>query len=434
MGVSPPPGEGPALKVKLPYGNTSVSLCVPDDAVIIRAGDEAPLADEEAAFQRAIRNPVGSVPLAEYLVRGAETCIVTSDKTRPTPNARLLPWILDVLSRADIEHPTVLVGTGTHEGGSPQEIRALVGEEAWRRCRVLVHDARRREDLVLVGHTSSGTPVWVNRHYVSATNRLVVGFIEPHFFAGFSGGPKGVMPAVAGMDTILELHRPELIAHPRTTWGVLDGNPVQEEIAEAALMAGKFFLVNVTLNRQRCLTGIYAGDPIQAHRAGCEHAARSSLVEVEGWFDLVITSNAGYPLDQNLYQAVKGMSAAASICRIGGSILVVAACQAGLPAGGEFERMLLAAEGPRQLLAEILAPGYRRPDSWEAQVMCQILVKHRLMLYSELDPELVRRAFLEPVEDPDGAVASQLQSLGEGARVAVLVDGPLAVPVRRAGE
>jgi nickel-dependent lactate racemase len=303
----------------------------------------------------------------------------------------------------------------------------MVGRGVLARYRVINHTAHDPDSLEVVGALPDGPPLALNRDYVRADRRIILGFIEPHFMAGFSGGYKAVFPGVAGIDAIMHYHRAAVIADPRSTWGVLDGNPTQEQVRAAGAVLPVDFCVNVTLNREHAITGFFCGETLAAHAAGCAFARRTAMVACTRRYAVVITTNGGYPLDQNLYQAVKGMSAAAQIARDGAAILCAARCNDGFPDHGNFRKLLFDHDSPGALLRTILAPGFSLYDQWEAQLLAMIRQRCRVLLYSELPPGDVRRAHLEPVaalqETLDALVADT-----PGEEVAVLPEGPMTIP------
>ena len=263
---------------------------------------------------------------------------------------------------------------------------------------------------------------------MDASVRILTGFIEPHLFAGFSGGPKAVLPGIADVESILDNHGAAMIAHPRATWAVTQGNPLWEEMLSVALSTAPHFLLNVTLNQERQITGVYAGGLVEAHRAGLEAARRATLRSVAAPFDIVIASNSGYPLDVNLYQSVKGMSVASQIVRPGGDIIVVAECWDGIPSHGEYKRLLWEADSPRQLLDRVMAPGFRCHDQWEAQLQAQIQSKARVHVYAGgLSDDELRNALVIPCRSVEGTVA-EIRSRRPDASIAILPDGPQTVP------
>jgi nickel-dependent lactate racemase len=279
-----------------------------------------------------------------------------------------------------------------------------------------------------MGSTADGTPAWINRHLVEADVRIITGFIEPHFFAGFSGGPKGIMPGVAGLETVISNHSARNIADPASTFGITDGNPIWEEMRDIALRVGPSFLLNVALNEQRQITGVFAGDLLPAHRAGCAFVKASAMKGVKAPFDLVITTNSGYPLDLNLYQAVKGMSAGARVLKPGCTLLLACECRQGVPSGSSFERLLRESKSPEEILVRLATPGFVQPEQWQAQIQALIQRKARVLLYSSLPEEQVRAAHLTPCHDIAAFVEEFLAARGQSARIGVLPQGPLTIP------
>ena len=304
----------------------------------------------------------------------------------------------------------------------------MLGAEVVETVRVVNHSAFDDATLTHLGRTSYGGEIWVNDDYLRADVRIATGFVEPHFFAGFSGGPKGIVPGVAGIKTIMHLHNAQMIGDPRSTWGRLEGNPVQGEIREAVAMAPPHFMVNVAINTRRQITALWAGHYVEAHEVACRFVAEHATRAVEGPFDIVITTNSGYPLDQNLYQAVKGMSAAARIVRPGGAIIAAAECCDGLPSHGNYRQLLQMRRTPHELLEMIEAPGFALYDQWQAQSQALVQRNAEVYLYSSLDPATVRDAMLTPIDDIGATLAALLDRYGLGARVAVLPEGPQTVP------
>jgi nickel-dependent lactate racemase len=270
--------------------------------------------------------------------------------------------------------------------------------------------------------------VLLNRDYAEADRRIVLGFIEPHFMAGFSGGLKGIFPAVADVASIVRYHGAPVIADARSTWGVIDGNPTQRIIRDYGALLPVDFCVNVTLNRDREITRFFCGEPIAAHDAGCAFSREIAMIRCDAPFAIVVTTNSGHPLDQNLYQSVKGMSAAAQIVTDGGLIVQASRCNDGFPAHGNFRELLFEHSSPRALLDAILAPGHSRFDQWEAQVLAQLRLRTRIALHSELADDDVRRAHLEPVHDIAACVSAELRAIGNDAAIAVLPEGPMTIP------
>ena len=418
------------MRLKLAYGRDGLWVDLPDQNVtVVEPRFVAGLPDEEDAIVQSLRRPLGSPPLRE-LVRSDDTvAILFSDITRPTPNDRLLPPLLAELNHVPRERITLINATGAHRANTDEELRGMLGDAIVDGYRIAQHNAQNRDSLVNLGRTRFGHEILVNRAYAEATVKILTGFIEPHFFAGFSGGPKAVLPGVAGARLVLENHSAGMLDDHRATWGVTEGNPVWEEMLEVALKTAPTFLLNVTLNRERAITGVYAGDLRAAHRAGASAIRQTAMVPVDASFDIVITSNSGYPLDLNLYQAVKGMSAAAQVVREGGSIIVAAECWDGIPDHGEYKNILHMAPSPHALLEVLRQPGFLMVDQWEAQLQAQIQCRAEVYVKSRyLSDDEIRGALLEPCQQIEETLAELLARYGPDARICVLPEGPQTIP------
>ena len=417
------------MKTRLQYGREGLTVEIPSGNVTViapRHVEELP--DEAESFRRAVRDPIGTGPLREAVRATDRVAVVIPDITRPLPTDRLLPWLFQELGHVPPERFVIVNGTGSHRANTPEELAGMVGREVFARYRVVNHDAHDPSTLAPAGRSPDGQPVLMNREYVEADRRIVMGFVEPHFMAGFSGGYKGIFPAVADIASIMRYHDARTIGDPRSTWGVLEGNPTQALIRASGALLPVDFCVNVTLNRDRGITRYFCGEVRAAHEAGCAFSKSTAMVPCPHPFPVVVTTNSGYPLDQNLYQAVKGMSAAAQVVAEGGYIAAASRCNDGFPAHGNFRKLLFEHESPRALLATICAPGFSMYDQWEAQLLALIRLKARVGLYSEIRPEEVARAHLEPLDDVGAAVARELARLGADAPVAVLPEGPMTIP------
>jgi nickel-dependent lactate racemase len=413
------------MEVALAYGRNGLEVSVPDDAVVVDPLRRPGLADQEGAVVAALRAPAAGPPLAELIEPGRRVAVVFPDVTRPMPNRTVLPPLLAELETAgaDPADTVLLCATGTHRPATRDELVELLGADIVARYAVENHVAT-SSDHVRVGDVD-GAPILLERRYVEADLRIVTGFVEPHFFAGFSGGPKAVCPGLAALETVLEAHSPARIADPRATWAVLEGNPVHEFVRAAAALDPPEFAVDVAINDTHELTAVFAGTPEASHRAACAFVRETAMERVDGLFDVVVSTNGGYPLDRNLYQAVKGMAAAELVVRPGGTIVMAAACADGVPAEGRFGSLLAEAASPRDLMRT------DRPsalDRWQVQVLGRVLGRARVDLYSDgLEEAEVRSAFLEPVASPTAAVEAALRAAPSAARVCVLPHGPLTI-------
>lgn len=417
------------MKVQLAYGRGHLPIEFPENrTTVITPSETAGLPDERAAILNALGNPIGSRPLKEIIRPGDKVCISFTDITRATPNDRIIPWLLEYLTDVPREDITLLNQLGTHRPNTQAELESMLTPAVVRDYRVINHEPENPAALVQVGTTRDGTPAWLNRQIVEADVRIITGFIEPHFFAGFSGGIKGICPGTAGLQTVMSNHGAHNIGDPNATFGVNQGNPLWEELRDIALRAGPSFVLNVTLNEQRRITNVFAGDILKAHKAGTEFVRQSAMQKVAAPFDVVVTTNSGYPLDMNLYQGVKGMSAGARIIKPGGTLILACECQEGVPANSPMDQLLRSAASPEEILAMLASPGFRRPEQWQAQIQALVQRKARVLVYSSLPDEVVRACHLTPCHDISAEVEKCLAKLGPEARVAVLPQGPLTIP------
>jgi nickel-dependent lactate racemase len=419
----------PGVRIRLQYGLTGLEVEIPSRNVeVVAPRFVAGLPDEAVAFREAVQAPIGVRPLREVVKASERLAVVIPDITRPLPSDRLLPWLFAELSHVPASNVVILNGTGTHRANTPEELARMVGPGVFNRYRVVNHDACDPTRLAHAGHSHDGAPVLLNREYVEADRRIVLGFIEPHLMAGFSGGYKGIFPALGDLASIMRYHDAKTIGDPRSTWGVLDGNPTQETVRANGALLPVDFCVNVTLNRRREITRFFCGEILAAHEAGCAFSRATAMVACPRPFPIVVTTNSGYPLDQNLYQTVKGMSAAAQIVSEGGFIPTASRCNDGFPDHGNFKKLLFSHDSPQAILETICAAGFSMHDQWEAQELALVRAKARVALYSEIPPDDVRRAHLEPISDIAAAIDEELARVGRDAPIAVLPEGPMTIP------
>lgn len=421
------------MEIDLAYGEQGLTLRLPEriarQTVVVEPRYLPGLPDQQGAIQSALREPIGASPLGQLARRDQRAVVVFSDLTRPVPNRTIFPPLLAELADIPDNQITLLNGTGLHRPNTPAELEWMLGGDIVGRYRVVNHDAHDSANLVQVGTTRFGTEIWLNRHYFEADLRIVVGFIEPHFFAGFSGGPKGIIPGVAGEATIVHNHGARMIGHPRARWSVTRGNPIHEDHRAGVALAPPHFLVNVATNRDKAVTAVFAGDYLLAHERGCAFVRDAAMQPVPHRFPIVVTTNSGYPLDLNLYQAVKGMAAAEEIVAPGGAIVMAAECREGT-GHGDFARLLELAPTPAEILARIEQdPEFRVLDQWQVQILTRILTNHRVYLHSDrLSPSEIRRAHLEPAESLESTIAQLLDEFGPDSPICVLPQGPLTIP------
>jgi nickel-dependent lactate racemase len=419
------------MQVDLPYGRGHLTVRFPPGRTdVVSAPRTQALADPRAAVRAALRAPGHGAPLRELVRPGATVAISMCDGTRPQPRHIVIPAILDELEGiVRVEDVVVLVATGTHRGNSPEEIDRMLGGVP-PGLTVVNHDARDPSALTWLGTHGNGVPVWLNRLWVEADFRITTGFVEPHFFAGFSGGPKLVAPGLAGLETVLTLHDAARIGHPEARWGVVEGNPVHDDIRAVVAAVGEVdFALDVLLDADQRIIRVHAGSLFDMHAVAREDCRRTAMRSVPRPYPVVVTTNAGYPLDQNLYQCVKGMSAAAQVVQPGGTIVLAAACEDGFPDHGSFREVLSSAASPAALLDTIAARGSTVPDQWQVQVQARLQVRARVLVHTDgLDDDALASAHLGVTHDVSGTVDECLSSAGADARVCVLPDGPTTVP------
>ena len=418
-------------QIELAYGRTGLSVDVSSDADIIEPRYSPGLADEPSAIRSAVRSPTTGAPLRDRVPRGASVGISVCDVTRPFPGRRVLPVLVDELQSCGAGPITIFVATGTHRACTTVELEQMLGPDLPRFCQVIQHDAfdasRHRQVGTVLG---TKTPALVESAFLDQAVRITTGFIEPHFFAGFSGGPKMVAPGLAALETVLDLHSAARIAHRCATWGILEGNPVHDAVRAIAAQVGVSFNLDVTLNRDHAITNVFSGDLFSSHAAGCDYARSTAMAAVPEAYDVVLTTNSGYPLDQNLYQSVKGMSAAAQIVKPGGSIIIASECSDGLPAHGGYKDLLRQAINPEAFLERLFEPDFSSVhDQWQVQVQAQIQRKAHVFVKADgLSADQVRGAWFEPVGDVAACVRARLAAAGAGAKFAVLPQGPQTIP------
>ena len=414
--------------IQIPFGKGFQTLHVPEErlrAVISpKHGEEAP-GDASAIVQAALEAPIASPRLKEIAADKNKILVITSDHTRPVPSRVTMPLLLkEIRSGNPQAQITILIATGMHRDTTPAEMNARFGEEIVRNEKIVVHHARNDAEMAYFGVLPSGGELWLN-HLVKEADLVVSeGFIEPHFFAGFSGGRKSILPGVAAARSVRYNHNATFIASPKARQGILDGNPIHKDMAWAAQAAGLRFILNVTLNEKKEVTAAFAGDPIEAHRQGCEKCLEHSRVEPVV-SDIAITSNGGYPLDQNLYQSVKGMTAAEKCVRQGGRLILCAEVSDGH--GGEaFYRWFADRQSAEEVEKDILDVRNEdtEEDQWMAQILARIMRRASIIYVTgEKNRKLVEDMHMTWAPDADTALKMATDALGENAGVTVIPDG-----------
>ncbi|SVC46232.1 uncharacterized protein METZ01_LOCUS299086, partial [marine metagenome] len=366
------------MKIELAYGKRGLTIDLPGDQTSIIEPQFIPgLPDELGAIRAALRNPIGTLPLRKSIEPGQNIGISVCDITRPMPSKIILPVILNELKHIHPSNITIFIATGTHRKNTHSELLSMLGEQPMGGgYNIVNHDAFNRDNLTEIGVTKKNIPILLNSDWIKKDFKITTGFVEPHFFAGFSGGPKMIAPGLAGFETIMKLHDSDMISNPNSKWGITHGNPIHDSIREIATLFPSDFTLDVTINKHRKITSVYAGEMFQVHKAACEFAHFTAMREVPEPFDIVVTTNSGYPLDMNLYQAVKGMSAAHQIVKKDGSIICAAECSDGIPNHGSYGEILKSQASPQSLIDMIESSDYQKHDQWQVQIQASIQMEN----------------------------------------------------------
>ena len=421
--------------IKIPYYTSSLDLHIEEEnleALITAKTDEYVATKSEAELvEEALANPIGTPRLCELAKGKNKVVIVTSDHTRAVPSKLTLPILLKEIRsgnpNADI---TILIATGLHRATTEAEQRRMFGDVIVDNEKIAVNDAFKDDDFAYVKTLPSDAELWVNKIALECDLLVTEGFIEPHFFAGFSGGRKSILPGICNAATVNENHSYKAISSPYSTTGVLEHNPIHEDMVCAARAVNVQFILNVALNGEKKVIAAFAGDLEEAHATGVKFVRElAQCPSVTG--DIVITSNGGYPLDQNLYQSPKAVATAEACCKEGGVIIMCASCFDGM-GGTHFEKLIV--RGTVDEIDEFLSkipPKETIAEQWCAQIYSRILKKHKIILVTTyLDHEMVRKANMIPASSPDEALAMAYEMMGKDARVVVIPDGVAVLAVK----
>jgi len=419
------------MNVKLAYGKTGYSLELSDkyNIDIIEPRWVGSVNDQSLAITEALNNPYKSKSLKDIVKPIDKVAVIFSDITRATPYNIILPPLLNELRNIPRENICFFCANGTHRLATDQELVKILGADIVRGYEIIQNDANNPGSHKYVGTTSSGNEVFINKKVLSCDIKILTGFIEPHFFAGFSGGGKAIIPGMAAVSTIKFNHSISHLSHEKVNWGITYGNPLWEEMMESAELVPGLFLLNITLNRNKEITNVFAGDLRSAHKAGSQFVKDSAMAPVDNLYDIVITSNSGYPLDLNIYQTVKGMSAAAQIVKPGGTIIMAAECWDGIPSNSDYETILTSVKSVDELMEFIKANESTLKDTWQIYFQALIQIKANVYIFSDkLDDETIQRALFNPVKNITKLVDDLVKKVGPEAKICVLPEGPQTIP------
>jgi lactate racemase len=420
------------MRVRLDYGKTGIEAELPDDNLIGVLGltPAPPVHDPTEAVENALANPIGMASLAERARGRRDACIVICDITRPVPNRTLLPPVLRTLEAAGIPRAriTILIATGTHRPNLGEELDTLVGPDIAAQYRIVNHDCRNPETHRDLGMSPNGVPVRLDRAYCDADLKLTIGLIEPHFMAGYSGGRKLIMPGIAAFETVQRWHCPRFLEHPLATNGSVEGNPVHAESLAIARLVPPDMILDVTLDEQNRITGVFAGELEKAWLTGVEFAARHVRAEAPEPADIVVTSNAGYPLDTTFYQAVKGMVGALPVTKPGGTILIASECAEGI-GSPDFARVLLETNDLEAFVRHISQPDVFVPEEWEVEELAKAVRHAEIVCVSGGIPaDVLSRCFVTPAASIEAGLQLALHRHGPAATILAIPRGPYVIP------
>jgi nickel-dependent lactate racemase len=425
------------MRVRLEYGRAGLEVELPDANVVgvLKLKPAPAIPNPPAAVAEALANPIGAKSLVELARGRRDACIVVCDVTRPVPNTILLPPILDALESGGLtrDRVTILIATGTHRPNHGAELDSMLGREIASTCRIVNHVCTDSDSQKCLGVSPNGVPVALNRTYCDADLKLSVGLIEPHFMAGFSGGRKLIMPGIAALETVQAWHSPRFLEHPNATSGVVDGNPVHEESLAIAKMARPDMIMDVTLDEQNRITGVFAGDLEAAWLAGVAFAQEHVRASVPEPVDIVVTTCAGAPLDATFYQAVKGMVGALPIVKPGGSIVIASECAEGV--GSEpFRRQLVENDDLETYIEAMQRDDWTFvPDQWEVEELAKAVRDTTVYCVAAgIAAETLAQCFVTPANTVEQGVAAAMERHGPDARIAVIPKGPYVIPTVQA--
>ncbi len=429
------------MKVHLSYGRDGLDVNLDDDLdiSIARPASIDPITSLETAIDKTLDSPLNAKNIEDVIKEkrnmlhkdGLTACIVVSDHTRPVPSKDIVPPVINRLTRAGIDRTniTIIIATGLHRGSTGEELERMLGKNILDTCKIINHDAKDKDSLRHVGKTSRGTPALVNKHYLDADVKIITGYTDPHFFAGFAGGRKAIVPGISGEDTIIANHSARHIDHPLARFLALEGNPIHEDALEVARLVGCDFCVNVCLDDNHRITKILAGEHEAVHRELVDFMKKTAVAYFKEPFDVVIVNNGGYPLDLNLYQAVKSMAIGELAVKKGGTIIAANELSDGY-GSDEFERIIKEENDPGKFIQKLLSKQLVVESQWQVQILARVAQVARIVVVSGMPSEEIDRVTLGlyHAHSVEAAVKEALERHGKQATMLVLPAGPQVIP------
>lgn len=417
------------MKIKMDYGKEGMEINVPDYSEVLIPNHKLEIKNPEESITKSLLSPINANSLLSLYKGGMTVGISVCDHTRAQPRNEIITSILNLFEGIKKENFLVFIATGTHRPTTKNEIKEMFNDYVISSTTIIIHNSEDPSELEYQGKTSENIPIELNKSWLNCDLKITTGFVEPHFFAGFSGGPKMVAPGLAGLETIMNLHDYDKINNKKSTWGLIEDNPIHKQISEISLLNKPDFSIDLTLNRENKITGIYSGELFSEHTLACQDVKKDSMKKTDKLYDLVITSNSGYPLDQNLYQSIKGVSAAAQITKPGGMIICVSECSDGIPFNSNYEKLLESVNTPEEYLLKLKDQAYLELDQWQVQVQAQIQENNKVMLYSKLNEKDVSKSHLIKINNIENVI-EELKRDTKNPSICILPEGPQTIPYK----
>jgi nickel-dependent lactate racemase len=424
------------MRVSFSYGKTGLQFQLDDQykITVMEPEPEQLIENPVDEVYQTLNNPMNSKPLKSLLQqrKKGEIVIVVEDHTRPMPTEIVLKALIRLFEELGIEDDQIkiLVATGLHRPSNSDELSDMLGKEILKRYDIILHDANNPKNLEFVGKTTFGNQIYLNSRYVKAGFRIVTGYVEPHFFAGFSGGRKALVPGIAGKDTILFNHSAKNCDSPKSRWGISDGNPINDDAVEVARMVKPDFCINLTINSDHKITKVASGNIIAVHNYLVQAQKKACFQKIQSPFDICICGNGGYPLDQNLYQAVKSMAIGEMCVKKNGIIIAVNECSDAI-GQDSFEKLINSGKSPGQIYKEAVDGIIKIPDVWEIQILARILMNFSIYVVSKMKKQQIGNIglkFASSVEEAVELGAKELKLPKDKISIVVLPRGPLLLP------
>lgn len=423
--------------LKFDYGKTGLEISLDPNwnTTIIRPLKQDVIENPRKVIKNWINNPISTPPLKEIIDRRKKLnriCIVVSDATRPVPSHIILEALIAELNEYGIKDNQIvaLIATGLHRATYDNELERIIGKTLLNRIKCINHNAKDNDSLIYLGDTDDGVPIYINKYYYKSDLKILTGYVEPHFFFGFSGGRKSIVPGISGASTIQANHSVENIDSPYSRFGIYENNPMAKISTEIARLSGVDFVINVCINEEHRITQVAAGDLEKVHKELVNYQLNYIFKEIDEPYDIVVCGNGGYPLDLNLYQAVKSMGIGEIAVKEGGTIISVNECVDGIGIGHDkFKDLIFSKMKPEDIYQKVLSKEISMIDQWEIQILTRIMMKAEVYLISTINKDELGNIGLKYAESIEAAIRMSLTKHGSNARILILPNGPQIIPI-----